>query len=81
MEPAAPREGDVSPGGPFARLRRFLIEVRNELERVNWPTGREVYATTVVVLVFSIALGIYLRTIEALFDYLLVWLFELAGSR
>ena len=25
--------------------------------------------------------GIYLRTIEALFDYLLVWLFELAGSR
>ena len=30
--------------------RRFLSEVRNEMGRVTWPTQKEVYATTIVVI-------------------------------
>ena len=81
MEPETPREGYVSPEGRLARTRTFLLEVRHELKRVSWPSGREVYATTVVVLVFSIALGLYLRSVEALFDYLLFWLLDRFGAR
>jgi preprotein translocase subunit SecE len=81
MEPETPLQGEVSPGDVFARLRTFLVEVRNELKRVNWPSGREVYATTVVVLVFSIALGVYLRAVEAVFDWFLLWLFTRFGVR
>jgi preprotein translocase subunit SecE len=39
------------------RWRLFLSEVRNELKRVTWPSRREVYGTTVVVIVTSIILG------------------------
>ena len=65
--------------GRLERARLFIIAVRNELKRVNWPSGREVYATTVMVIVTSVALGIYLQALELLFDYLLVWLFRRFG--
>jgi len=38
-------------GGKFEQARLFLSEVRNELKRVTWPTQKEVYATTVVVII------------------------------
>lgn len=66
--------------GRLERTRLFIVAVRNELKRVNWPSGREVYATTVVVIVTSVALGVYLKAIELLFDYLLVWLFRRFGA-
>ena len=37
--------------GWFGRARRFLTDVRAELSRVTWPTRREVWATTVVVII------------------------------
>ena len=36
--------------GWWGRSRRFLSEVRNEMGRVTWPSRKEVYATTVVVI-------------------------------
>src|SRR5258706_1748686 len=36
--------------GWFGRGRRFLTEVRSELGRVTWPSRREVWATTIVVI-------------------------------
>ena len=38
----------------------FSTEVRNEMARVTWPTRREVYATTLVVILTSIFFGLYL---------------------
>jgi len=46
--------------GWWGRSRRFLSEVRNEMGRVTWPTRKEVYATTIVVILFSVAMGVYL---------------------
>ncbi len=43
-------------GGHFERFRAFLSEVRNELKRVTWPSQKEVYATTVVVILTSVVL-------------------------
>ena len=48
--------------GRFERGRLFLSEVRNELKRVTWPSQKEVYATTVVVILTSAFFGIYLFT-------------------
>ncbi len=63
------------PEGRIARLGQFVREARNELTRVTWPSGREVYATTVVVIVVSIALGLYLKGIDVLLDRVDYWLF------
>ena len=42
------------------RARTFLTEVRNEMKRVTWPSRREVYATTLVVILVSVFFGVYL---------------------
>ena len=47
-------------GGRIERARLFLSEVRNELKRVTWPSQKEVYATTVVVILTSAFFGLYL---------------------
>ncbi len=50
--------------GWWGRSRRFLAEVRNEMARVTWPSRREVYATTFVVILTSIFFGVYLYIID-----------------
>ena len=52
--------------GWWGRSRRFLTEVRNEMARVTWPTRKEVYATTIVVILFSVSMGIYLWGVDML---------------
>jgi preprotein translocase subunit SecE len=58
--------------GWYGRGRRFLIDVRSELTRVTWPTRREVWATTVVVILTSVVFGLYLWII----DLGLSWIME-----
>jgi preprotein translocase subunit SecE len=58
--------------GWYGRARRFLIDVRSELARVTWPTRREVWATTVVVILTSLVFGLYLWII----DLGLSWIME-----
>jgi preprotein translocase subunit SecE len=50
--------------GRIGRARRFLTEVRAEMGRVTWPSRREVWATTVVVILTSMFFGIYLWLID-----------------
>ena len=66
--------------GWFGRGRRFLIEVRSELGRVTWPTRREVWATTVVVILTSMLFGIYLYLVDIILSKFVGWAFKaLAG--
>ncbi len=51
-------------GGRVERARLFLSEVRNELKRVTWPSRKEVYATTVVVILTSLFFGLYLFVLD-----------------
>ena len=60
-------------GGRFERGRVFLSEVRNELKRVTWPSQKEVYATTVVVILVSIFFGLYLFALDFGIDSLVIW--------
>lgn len=59
---------------PLERARLFVSEVRNELKRVSWPSGQEVYATTIVVIVTSILLGLYLWSLDLAAEYGRTWL-------
>ena len=52
------------PAAWWDRARTFLTEVRNEMKRVTWPTRREVYATTVVVILVSVFFGLYLWVVD-----------------
>ena len=74
----APRSG---PLGWWQRTGEFLREVRNEMKRVTWPSQREVYATTVVVIVTSMVFGIYLWTVDQLLDRGVLWVLQRFGSQ
>ncbi len=60
--------------GWWGRSRRFLSEVRNETGRVTWPSRKEVYATTVVVILTSIFFGVYLAGVDFILTRLMNWL-------
>ena len=68
-------------GGRFERARLFLSEVRNELKRVTWPSQKEVYATTVVVILTSIFFGLYLFILDTGLLNLVQWIFRRFGAR
>ena len=66
--------------GWWGRSRRFLAEVRNEMARVTWPSRREVYATTFVVIVTSIFFGVYLYIIDLSLNAMMAWVFRTFGG-
>jgi len=57
------------PARKLAEARSFLSEVRTELRKVTWPSRKEVYQTTLVVIATSAFFGFYL------------WLLDLGFSR
>ena len=67
-------------GGRIEHARLFLSEVRNELKRVTWPTQKEVYATTVVVILTSIFFGLYLFILDYGLNSLVQWIFRRFGA-
>jgi preprotein translocase subunit SecE len=67
-------------GGRFERWRLFLSEVRNELKRVTWPSQREVYATTVVVILTSAFFGLYLFLLDQILLNTFQWILRKLGA-
>ena len=67
-------------GGRFERARLFLSEVRNEMKRVTWPSNKEVYATTVVVILVSIFFGVYLFVLDYGLNSFVQWIFRRFGA-
>jgi len=76
-----PGGGGESSGitGWWGNSRTFLVEVRNEMRRVTWPSRREVYATTLVVLLTAAFFGLYLWGLDLALDRLIRWVFRAAG--
>ena len=66
--------------GWLGRSRRFLSEVRNEMGRVTWPSQKEVYATTVVVILVSIFFGLYLWGVDLALSHGVQWIFRQFGA-
>jgi preprotein translocase subunit SecE len=60
--------------------RSFLVEVRNEMRRVTWPSRREVYATTLVVILVSAFFGVYIWGLDLALSWGVSWIFRLFGA-
>jgi preprotein translocase subunit SecE len=56
------------PSRKLAEARAFLLEVRSELKKVTWPSRKEVYSTTLVVIATSIFFGFYLWGLDLVFS-------------
>ena len=67
-------------GGRLERARLFFSEVRNELKRVTWPSQKEVYATTVVVILTSLFFGVYLFALDQILLTVFQWILRRLGA-
>jgi preprotein translocase subunit SecE len=75
----APRGLGAALGWPSRKLaegRAFLAEVRGELKKVTWPSRKEVYSTTLVVIATSIFFGFYLWGLDLVFSRALSLVFK-----
>jgi preprotein translocase subunit SecE len=83
VKPTPVRSGGEGGGGItswWTNSRTFLTEVRNEMRRVTWPSRKEVYATTVVVILTSAFFGIYLWSLDLALDRGVRWIFSRFGG-
>lgn len=55
----------------FDKIRSFLQESHQELKRVDWPTKNETIRLTIVVIVLSLAVALFLGVLDFIFTYLL----------
>src|SRR5690606_38644783 len=68
------------PAAWWDRARTFIEEVRGEMRRVTWPSRREVYATTVVVILVSVFFGVYLWLVDLALASAVRWLIARVGA-
>ena len=66
--------------GWWGRSRRFLSEVKNETARVTWPSKKEVYATTIVVILTSVFFGLYLWVVDLGLTQIVGWIYRTLGA-
>jgi preprotein translocase subunit SecE len=76
----SPERASGGVGSWWHNSRTFLTEVRNEMRRVTWPSRREVYATTVVVILTSAFFGIYLWSLDLALNWGVNWVFRRFGA-
>ena len=58
-------------GGMIERIRRYLAAVRAEVQRVSWPSRREVITFTLLIVLMVVALGLYLGLVDAVLQQIL----------
>ena len=79
--PAAESGGMLGkPAEWWQGARTFLVEVRNELKRVSWPSRKEVYATTFVVILTSVFFGVYLWGVDLALSAIMDRVFRALGA-
>lgn len=56
---------------PLSALGAFIKESRAEAKKVDWPTRQQTMRNTFVVIVFSVAVAVFLSAFDFLFTTLL----------
>ena len=79
VKPAPVRGTEGGIKGRWENTRTFIAEVRNETRRVTWPSRKEVYATTLVVILTASFFGVYLWGLDLALDRLVQWIFRSVG--
>jgi preprotein translocase subunit SecE len=55
----------------FKKILSFLKESKAELKRVKWPTLKETLQYTLVVIIISLVIAIYLGGLDYIFSFIL----------
>ena len=59
------------------RVSTFITDVRSELKKVTWPSKKEVYGTTIVVIVAVFFFGFYLFFVDSILQVVVNRIFRI----
>ena len=71
---------EMSKPGVFARIGRWFRELKIELKKVVWPTGKQTVNNTVIVIICCIIVGICIWLFDALAGAVITALLDLFGK-
>ena len=54
------------------KIKQYITEVIEELKKVTWPTWEELKGSTLVVIIFSVIMGLYIAGL----DFGLSWIID-----
>ena len=55
----------------FRKIGKFLADVKQEMEKVSWPTRDELIGSTYVVIVVSGAIALYIFALDTILSNIL----------
>ncbi len=80
----APKEKKAKPAekkpGLFARIGKWMRELKSELKKVQWPTTKQTINNTIIVIVCVIVVGLFIWVFDALATAVIKALLSLAGK-
>jgi len=53
------------------KMKRFFVEVRAELLKISWPSKDAILASTIIVVILSIIIAIYVGVVDVFFSSLI----------
>ena len=54
-----------------SKLVSFLKEVKLEMKKVNWPTKKETFKYTLIIIGLSVAVAVFLGSLDFIFSTIL----------
>lgn len=76
----AKKSDKKSKPGVFARIGRWFRELKIELKKVVWPTGKQTVNNTLIVIACVIVVGIFIWLFDAVAGGLIQALFHLVNG-
>lgn len=55
----------------LAKTTEFLANVKGELKKVTWPTRKDTYASTLVVIVLVLVVAVFLWAVDSVLSLLI----------
>jgi preprotein translocase subunit SecE len=58
------------------RIRNYLADVWAEMKKVSWVRRKELFTTTLVVIIFSSVLALFIGVVDLIFRWLLSYVIK-----
>jgi preprotein translocase subunit SecE len=71
---AQSKKGAAKPKNPsiFARLGKYLKDVRTELRRVNWPSRKDVVSSSIIVVITLLFFMVFTLVIDNISSFVFI---------
>lgn len=57
------------------KIKKFITDVQKEMNKVSWPSQKELMDNTTVVVVFSIVLSLFIFLVDRLYSTILEYIY------